>query len=345
MRVGTLGEVLVKVSPSKPFPKFGNLRAQLRQGEAKEFGPKPAPEIVRDRESLIHAISGNRGSNLHVGQLAAIYRDRFKVDHTWMPLGRAIARALGYRSYTSLDSLMTAAKNAGRIPVLLRDAVIEAGIDPTERKYASLVNELAMTDFTGTRKEAQDVVLTAIQSFKEHKKTEAKKRRLERSVSNAETGEGVAKQIVSCLKKTPPDERRQQAQMFVGQLSEAVRKEFPEFILSLAWVESRAAAETCGDQTTISATPSAIALEKIQSIRNSTIGEPDRFEANATRAADSREDEAKAENTSAHSGSKKPQKAPHDNGTGFLFAQPGSCPTLEDQPQSSSERTTDKSAA
>ena len=132
----------MKVSQSKILANFGNLRAQLQRGEVKAFGPKPAREITRERELLIKAISGDRSSNLRIGQLVATYRTRYKADRVWMPLGRAIAHALGYRSYTSLDSLTKTAGRASKIPKLLLEAVINDGIDPTESKYVSLVDEL-----------------------------------------------------------------------------------------------------------------------------------------------------------------------------------------------------------
>lgn len=318
----------MKLSHSKALANCGNLRSRLKRGEIEAFGPKPGRAIICERESMIKAISGNRSSNLRIGQLVASYRNRYKPDHTWMPLGRAIAHALGYRSYTSLNSLMEAADRAWRIPILLRDAVIEAGIDPTESKYNPLVDELRNADFSGTRKEACAFVHAAIESFKASRKEAARKRRQDNSASDAETGTRIARQVAIRLRKTSPGERRTQAKTIVHQLAEALRQEFPECIISLAWVENDATAQPPSHRKQASAPRLVHSSGRVAPIRNLAIGAAGSFATKSSPAAETGQDEAKADLASVspegsfvkqpRSTGSKPPKRSRDNYSGFL---------------------------
>jgi hypothetical protein len=226
---------VVKLSAITGLAKFANLMDELKAAEAKEFGSKVPPGVERERNLLIKAIAGDRTSGFYLGQLAAEYRDHYKKEQTWMRIGESIAHALGYKSYTSLNTLMTAAERASKIPDILLAALIEEGIDPAENKYRRLVNGLASTKFAGTAKDAHAVVVSALATIRSRKKQSADRKRENKIASAKQIGARIAKQVTLRLRDTVPDKKRNELEAIVRRLADAVRAELPDCVIRLTW--------------------------------------------------------------------------------------------------------------
>lgn len=231
-------------SQSAGLAKSENLRTKLEAGERSAFGSKLPIGIERKRELLIRAISNKRRGSLQIGQLAAKYRDEYKAEQSWMPLGESIALALGYKSYTSLNQLMKTAVRASKIPKNLLAAVTEEGIDPAENKYRSLVDELIKLDFSGTDDDAIGVAREALATFNARKKALAKKRREARNAAATQVEFRIAKQVTICLEKTTPPKRAAQADAILRQLAAAIRAVLPEYNVRGMFVENDGAAQS-----------------------------------------------------------------------------------------------------
>lgn len=228
----------MKVSRAKGLANFEKLNDELREAEAKSFGTKLPSGLEQHREQLVDAIAHRRTSNIGIGLLAASYRDHYKIEHEWMPIGLSIAHSLGYKSYTSLHSLMKAARNAFRVPQGLLAAVIELGIDPTENKYRKLVKDLFGMVFAGGDEEARVAAQVAIDGFHSRRQDAARKRKENSSASAAQFGDRIARQVAIDVQNTPAEERRARAELIVRQIEESIRTEMPDWSLRVTWVKS-----------------------------------------------------------------------------------------------------------
>lgn len=226
---------LVKACGAKGLAKFEKLSDELRAAEAKSFGTRLPRGMEQQRKLLVQAIASDRNSRIRIGVLAAGYRDHYKIEEAWMPIGRSIALSLGYKSYTSLNSLMKAAVSASRIPEPLLAALIELQIDPTESKYRQLVKELQSTDFSGNDEEAHDVVKAAIERFHTCKQDAARKRKKDASASAAQFGNRIARQLAIHMLDMPANERRARVETIVREIEKAIRVEMPDWRIRVTW--------------------------------------------------------------------------------------------------------------
>ncbi len=228
----------MKVPPDKTLAKFEKLKDELRAGEAKAFGTKLPRGIERERSQLIEAISNDRTSGLYMGQLAARYRDRYKIEKIWMSVGESIAHALGYKSYTSLNSLMKAAERASKVPEKLLAALFDEEIDPVETKYRRLVKELDNIQFSGNDEEAKAIVQEALARFRDGKADAAEKRRMNKSAAAAQIGARIAEQVAISLRETLVINKTEQAKDILRCVVDVVRAAFPACIIQLTWAET-----------------------------------------------------------------------------------------------------------
>ena len=262
----------MKVPRTKGLADFEKLNDELREAEAKSFGTRLPRGMERHREQLVQAIASDRNSRIRIGQIAARYRDHYKIDQTWMPIGESIARSLGYKSYTSLNTLMKAAIGASKIPQPLLAVLIELGIDPTESKFRQLVKELQSTDFSGDDKEARSVAQAAIDRFSARKRDATSNRRKDNSASAAQFGDRIARQVAINVRSLPSGERRAQAEAILRQIEGAIRSATPGWNIRLTWVRSASTIEVAksGDQES---TSSAASLRgELLPIRSSAVG-------------------------------------------------------------------------
>jgi len=229
---------IVKVSRSKGLAEFEKLNVELRVAEAKSFGPRLPRGLEKHREQLIDSIADNRTSNLRIGLLVASYRDHYKIEHEWTPIGLMIARSLGYKSYTSLHSLMKAAVNAVRIPHSLLVAIIELGIDPTEGKYRQLVKELLRMVFAGDIEDARVAAQAAIDVFRARREDAAVKRKSASSASAAQFGDRIARQVTLNVRSMPAEERRARAELIVRKIEESLGLDSCGWSLQLTWIKN-----------------------------------------------------------------------------------------------------------
>ena len=221
----------METSQSAGLAKFENLEAELQAAESNAFGGKLPAGVKRNRESLIRAISKHRGSSLQIGLLAAKYRDHYKAEQAWMPVGQSIARVLGYRSYTSLNCLMKTALRASRLSRNLLAAVIEEGIDLAEHKYKSILDELVSCAFSGTDDKARVVARTAIAAFNSRKQKAAETRRKAKIAAARQIEIRIASQVKRHLTEASPKERQTQADAILSRLTEAIQTVLPEYKL------------------------------------------------------------------------------------------------------------------
>ncbi len=228
----------MKALKVKGLAKFEKLNNELRAAEAMSFGTRLPRGMERHRKSLVQAIARDRTNNILIGQLVAGYRDHYKIDQTWMPIGESIAHALGYKSYTSLNSLIKAAQRASQVPEVLLAAIIESGIDPTENKYRKLVNELRNMTFTGTSEDACVVAQAAIDRFLASKKAAAARSRVANSHSATQIGERFARQVSMNLRNLPFGERKRQTETILREIEHAIGTETPGWSISITWVKS-----------------------------------------------------------------------------------------------------------
>lgn len=257
----------MKVVRAKGLAKFEKLNDELRTAETSSFGATLPRGIERQRKLLVLAIASNRSSGFRIGQLVARYRDHYKIDQAWMPIGKSIALSLGYKSYTSLNSLMKAAKNASRIPETLLAAVIDLGIDPAENKYRQLMNELQSVNFSGSDEEARGVAQVAIEQFRTRKRDAAAKRKEEEAASAAEFGNRIARQVAINVRNMPVGERKGRAEKIMRQIDEAIRTEMPGCSIQVAWVEGDSTTEVVKPILTTSTSPALSPRGELLQIR------------------------------------------------------------------------------
>lgn len=257
----------MKVVRAKGLAKFEKLNDELRTAEANSFGARLPRGMERQRKLLVLAIASDRSSGIRIGQLVARYRDHYKIDQAWMPIGKSIARSLGYKSYTSLNSLMKAAENVSKIPEILLAAVIELGIDPAENKYRQLVIELQSVDFSGGDEEARVVAQAAIDQFRTRKRDAASKRKNAQSDSSTKFGDRIARQVAMNMRNIPDGERKAQAETIMRQIEKAIRAEMPGWSIQVAWVEGDSTTEAMKPILPTSTSPALSARGELLPIR------------------------------------------------------------------------------
>lgn len=228
----------MKLIEVKRLTKFEKLNGELQMGEARAFGTKLPSGMEWRRRSLVAAIANDRCSSIDIGLLASRYRDHFKIEQAWMPLGESIAHSLGFKSYTSLNSLMNAAIQASKIPESLLAAVIEQGIDLTENKYGPLVKDLQCMNFTGDNDDAHTLAQTAIDRFRARRKEAAEKRKKDKLTSAAHIGDRIARQLAANLREMPSSALTDHVERIVQHIEEAIRAQIPGCTIQVAWMKS-----------------------------------------------------------------------------------------------------------
>ena len=159
----------MEVNELKGLLKFGSLRAVIDQGLTAEFGARIPNGVVTEVQEFLEAFGGNWTNNLANGLALSRLRRHFKQEQNWMPIREAIAKQW-HRSKSWLDTLRSTAEKAAEVDELYLAALIEAGIDPTEEKYASIMVVLGDSERPAGAEEARAIVAQAIEKYREAKR-------------------------------------------------------------------------------------------------------------------------------------------------------------------------------
>jgi hypothetical protein len=216
------------VEHTKALVKFGNLRV-LVEG-AVDAANGTSDGVTRDLEELIQTLIAERFSCLDFSLAASKIRERCKVGQNWMPVGKALAKYI-HRSYSTLDSMMSAAAKAQKLGDYLLAALTGEGVDPTEKKYDSLLDDLLGAGFSGTVSEARDVVRQALARFHAARKRNADERRLTRIAAEQEDPSRMRRILKERLRNVPPSNRNDAGLAIFREFANAVQAEFSDSIL------------------------------------------------------------------------------------------------------------------
>jgi len=162
------------VNDLKALVEFGNLEFLIKGAVCAANGMTDGLE--RDIDELKQALVAERFCYLDVCLAAIKIRVRCKLDQYWMPVRKALANYI-HKSCSTLDNRMRAADKAQELGNFVLAALIGEGIDPTEQKYDSLLDDLPAA-FSGTAGEAREIVRQALAKFREARKKTSEKNRL-----------------------------------------------------------------------------------------------------------------------------------------------------------------------
>ena len=216
----------MEVKEFKGFLKFGNLRAVIDEGLAAEFGATIPGGVVTEVDEFIDAVGRDATNNLVKGLATSRLRAHFKVEQTWMPVRTEIAKSFR-RSPTWLDTLMAAAKDAAELGEWNLAALIEAGLDPTELKYAPVVKTVKESARPAGAKEARNIVAQAIESYRKAKDAERLERKRSNDAARAELGPRITKQYERGMKGVADQSRIEQTKVILQSMAAAAEKVCP----------------------------------------------------------------------------------------------------------------------
>jgi len=214
--------------------KFGNLQGIIATAVTIEFGSAPPAGIEEEVDRLLTAVTSRQVSNFETGLAASALRARFKADQAWMAVGNCLAKQLG-RSYSYLDGLMKAAEEANQVAALLLAALIEAGYDPTETKYAGIIDDLRHAKIPNDSEEARALVLKAIEKHREAKRLARQQAKKDKAVARHQLGPRLAKQMEMGIKAVPDQDKVEEARALLHQLAKAAEDQCTGWKVEVSW--------------------------------------------------------------------------------------------------------------
>jgi len=225
------------VEHSKALVRFGNLKVTIEGAIDAANGTPDA--LAKDVEQLLETLIAERFNRMEFGLAASRIRARCKVDLHWMPVRKMLAKYI-HRSYSTLDSMINAAVKAARLDDARLAALIGEGIDPTERKYDSLLDDLLGADFSGTVAEARDVVREALGKFRVLLKRVADERRLAKAAAELDNPSRIRRILKDRLRHIPSGKRNEAGLMIFREFANAFEAEFSESMLQFALGQAKA---------------------------------------------------------------------------------------------------------
>jgi hypothetical protein len=172
------------VEQTKALVKFGNLKVTIEGAVDAANGTSEG--LAKDLDQLHRALTAERLNRLELGLAALRIRSRCKIDLHWMPVGKVLAQYT-HKSYSTLDNIMKAAAKAATLGEYRLAALIGEGIDPSERKYDHLLDDLLGTAFSGSPMEAREVVRQALARFRSARKQVADESRRDRAAAEQDS--------------------------------------------------------------------------------------------------------------------------------------------------------------
>jgi hypothetical protein len=136
--------------------------------------------------------------------------------------------------------MINAAVKAARLDDARLAALIGEGIDPTERKYDSLLDDLQGTAFSGTVAEARDVVREALGKFRVLLKRLANERRLAKAAAEMDNPSRIRRILKDRLRHIPSGKRNEAGLMIFREFANAFEAEFSESMLQFALGQAKA---------------------------------------------------------------------------------------------------------
>jgi hypothetical protein len=207
----------------KSLLKSGNLSDIIRAQAKAAFGEILPDGMDDEIKSALRAVAGERTSNLDLGLEFSRLRARFKIDQHWMPVRKGLAKLKG-RGHSYIDQLIDLAEKASKISDLLLAALLEEGIDPTEKKYETLVAHLAAIDFSGETDQAAEVVRAALDKFRDAKKAAAAQHKKDNEAAEASYVSRSNRSTTIAMKHDPSKET---AESLRAGFERALRIHFP----------------------------------------------------------------------------------------------------------------------
>jgi protein gp37 len=206
---------------------FAALTSELLAADAEVFGGNIPADHDPKRARLIALFCARGTSLLEIGVALAEYKEGYKTRKQWVRAGEPLAKALGFKSVTSLNTLINDARLAGKLPKALLAALIEAGLEPTEHKYNAYINELIELNFSGGAVEARALVDETYTLFIAKKREAAQKKKKDKKAANNDSAVRLANQIASSLRNCSEPARRDFLETIIQQMNGKVRKLLP----------------------------------------------------------------------------------------------------------------------
>lgn len=228
------------VEHSKALVRFGNLKVTIEGAIDAANGTSDG--LSKDVEQLLATLTTERFNRLEFGLAASRIRARCKLELHWMPVGKILAQYI-HRSYSTLDSMMNAAVKAAKLDAARLAALIGEGIDPTERKYDRLLDDLLRRAFSGTAVEARDVVREALGNFRLARKSDIDERRLAKAAVEMDNPSRIRRMLKDRLRHIPSGKRNEAGLVIFREFANAFEAEFSEsmllYVLGQAKAEAR----------------------------------------------------------------------------------------------------------
>jgi hypothetical protein len=144
-----------------------------------------------------------------------------------MPVRDALAKRIR-KSKSTVDNIIKAAMKAKDLGDARLAALIGEGVDPTEGKYDSLIDDLLETPSSGTPSEAREAVQKALVKFRAARKRIADKSRKAKLAAEASQPSRMRRMIKDRLRHVPSRKRNEIGLAIYREFEEAFEAEFPD---------------------------------------------------------------------------------------------------------------------
>lgn len=216
------------VEHTKALVEFGNLKRIVEDAVFEANGTLGGLTKVVDL--LLQSLTAERFSRMEFGLAAVDVKKLCKVEMNWMPVRDALAKRIR-KSKSTVDNIIKAAAKARDLGDARIAALVGEGVDPTEGKYDSLIDDLLETPFFGTPSEAREVVRQMLVRFRAARQRIADKSRKAKLGAEASQLSRMRRMIKDRLRHVPSGKRDEMGLTIIRELAEAFEKELPGFRL------------------------------------------------------------------------------------------------------------------
>ena len=125
---------------------FATLAEKLLEHEQEEFGGPAQGAAKTWRRKIIRVVGSSRVNRERLGVLLAHGKQHFKKGQVWLSVKESVAKAAGYKSRRSIETLMDDALRARGLRNASADryhALERCGVDAAETRWAKLIDELS----------------------------------------------------------------------------------------------------------------------------------------------------------------------------------------------------------
>lgn len=140
-------QILILARHKTKVADFATLAEAFPELEKVEFGGPAQGDPATWRDQLIDLVNRARLNREQLGMHLVDGRQHFKKDRVWLRLKKSVAKAAGYRSRRSIETLMKDAERARGLRKASADryhALVRCGVDAAETRWAKLIELLCL---------------------------------------------------------------------------------------------------------------------------------------------------------------------------------------------------------